>query len=419
MTQFYKQDLSNALDKFALSEEDLQQKVLGAKERIEHFITEIEQGDRPAFGVLLQDNDMAELEELNKKFHHEHIVVLGMGGSSLCGQTLLNFKGLFGQHHQRVQFVDNVDPQSVATLIQDLPLEKTCFLVVSKSGGTLETLLLLMLFVDALKAQNLSLKNHIVGITEPSGNALRQFLEAEDVPVFDHDPQVGGRFSVFSVVGGLPAVLGGVDVAKVYEGARRVLKDFLDNPFSCAPAMGAAFSVMALEQGKNIQVMFPYSDRLRKFSDWYVQLWAESIGKDGQGSTPVPAVGSTDQHSFLQLMMAGPNDKVMNIINIEPSSELKVSAEIADVLGQSYLKGVPVGEVLHTQAVGTADALQEAGRIVRRFSTPPLDEHVLGALMMHFMLETAIACFILDVDPWEQEDVEDGKKRTKAYLQQL
>ncbi|MAF32017.1 MAG: glucose-6-phosphate isomerase [Magnetococcales bacterium] len=385
------------------------------KNKISAFQQQLQEGDYPAFTLALRTEDVAALhvliENWQKKF--KHLVVLGVGGSSLGAQTLACFKGLFASTSFDVHFVDNVDPTTVDDLISHLPLEKTAVLSVSKSGGTLETLAQTSLFMQAFQAQNLNVADHLVGLTEPKSSPLRQLLESEQVPILNHPEEVGGRFTVLTLVGLIPAIAAGVDAVQIRQGAAQVLQSFLANPHQHPAVQGALLAT----GDKTIQYMMPYSDRLRKMSEWFVQLWAESLGKDGLGTTPVAAVGSTDQHSALQLLMDGPKDKLVTLIVPDCQNQgTAVEPKMAQKAGVDVLAGLTLGRLIYNQAQGTADALTAAGVPVRVFYTPALDEKVLGALLMHFMLETAVAGLVLNVNTWNQPGVEDGKKRTLGYL---
>jgi glucose-6-phosphate isomerase len=252
------------------------------------------------------------------------IVILGTGGSSLGGQTLAQLAGFAVagvgalRPPPQLHFIDNLDPDSFGTLLERLPYATTRFVAISKSGGTAETLMQTIAALSALKDAGLQTRipDIFLGITEPAksgrANGLRDLLGKYRVPMLDHDPGVGGRYSALTNVGLLPAAMLGLDVAAMREGAGLALASVLANkPAAQVPAaVGAALSVaLAESKGKSISVMMAYSDRLQRFTHWYVQLWAESLGKNGKGTTPLAAVGPVDQHSQLQLFIGGPRDK--------------------------------------------------------------------------------------------------------------
>tara|TARA_R110000868_G_scaffold262401_1_gene521003 strand:- start:174782 stop:176056 length:1275 start_codon:yes stop_codon:yes gene_type:complete len=419
MTQLYQYDDMAALGALSLKRDDLLDDIQEKEDKIEAFAEALKAGMFPGFSICHHKEDLAALNVLAQGWsgNFKHAVFLGVGGSSLGAQTLVSFMGKFAKHTIELYFLDNVDPFTVDQLIEQLPLEDTVVIPVSKSGGTIETLSQTMLFAEAFAVKNLPLSIHMLGITENKDNALRQFLTEYEVPILNHAEDIGGRFTVLTLVGMLPAILAGVDATAVREGAAEVLQDFYNDPINAVPTLGAAFAIRTGEMGRPIHYMMPYSDRLNKLSDWYVQLWGESIGKEGKGTTPVPALGSTDQHSALQLLMEGPLDKVVTIILPDCSNEGRmVNSVYAQLVDQPYLEGLTLGKLLYNQAHGTADALNANGVPVRMFYTQQLNEKVLGALLMHFMLETAVAGILLDVNTWDQPGVEEGKKRTMAYL---
>ena len=419
MANLYQYDDMVALNTLSINRTILENTVPHeVKEKLEQLVHGLDSGEFPAFSIASRHEDIAGLYLLaeNWKKQFTHLVILGVGGSSLGAQTLVDFQGNFSKKDMEIHFVDNVDPSTVDNLLENLPLEKTVVLTVSKSGTTLETVAQTLLFFEGFEKLGLPVDQHIVGLTEDKPNKLRGFLEAYNIPILNHPDDVGGRFTVLTLVGLIPAIVAGLNVGKIRKGAFDVLQEFIKKPFQSDSFYGALLSVYLSEE-KNIQYMMPYSDRLGKFSEWFVQLWAESLGKDGVGTTPVPAVGSTDQHSALQLLMEGPKDKLVTLIVPDSLNEgAKVSADLARKAGFKHLKGLNLGKLIYHQAQGTADAVSVSGVPVRTIYTQSLNEEVMGALLMHFMLETAIAGVLFDVNTWNQPGVEDGKKRTLEYL---
>ncbi len=260
------------------------------------------------------------------------VVFLGTGGSSLGGQTLAQLAGhaVPGvgalRDPPRIHFMDNLDPESYGALLDRLPLKTSRFVAVSKSGGTGETLMQTIAALDMVKAKRLDPQEHFLGITEPArpgkANGLRDLLAAHQIRMMDHDPGVGGRFSVLTNVGLLPAAVCGLDIGAIRQGAADALAPILAGkpPNEVPSAVGAALAV-ALAGTRTIAVMMAYADRLQMFTKWYVQLWAESLGKDGKGTTPIGALGPVDQHSQLQLYIAGPRDKLFTIVTASPAGQ--------------------------------------------------------------------------------------------------
>jgi glucose-6-phosphate isomerase len=357
------------------------------------------------------------------------VVFLGTGGSSLGGQTLAQLAGhavpgvsaLRGA--PRLHFIDNLDPETYGALLAQLPLATTRFIAISKSGGTGETLMQTTTALAAAQAAGLAARipELFLGLTEATTgkrSGLRALFETYKVSMLDHDPGVGGRFSVLTNVGLLPAAVLGLDIGAIRDGAAAALAPVLDNRAAAdvPAAMGAALSV-ALAQRKPITVMLAYADRLERFTRWYVQLWAESLGKDGKGTTPLAALGPVDQHSQLQLFIAGPRDKLFTIVTTGVQGQgPRIPAELAKLAGEPDFAGKTIGDLVAAQGRATADTLAKNGRPVRTIHIDRLNERSLGELLMHFMLETIIAARLMDVDPFDQPAVEEGKVLAKKYL---
>ncbi|MEE2971138.1 MAG: glucose-6-phosphate isomerase, partial [Pseudomonadota bacterium] len=308
-----------------------------------------------------------------------------------------------------------------SALFAALDLARTGFIVISKSGGTAETLTQFLACFDAVRGVvSGDAGAHFLAITEPNDNVLRRLAAAHDIATLDHDPGVGGRFSALSVVGLLPAMIAGLDAHAVRHGAAELLVPILagaaaeDTP----SAIGAAVSV-ALTRAKGVSqtVLMPYVDRLADFGLWYRQLWAESLGKGGQGTTPIRAIGTVDQHSQLQLYLDGPADKMFTMIMLDVAgSGAIVPPELTSDPALSYLSGRRMGDLMDAEQRATAETLIRNGRPTRIIRLATLDERVMGALMMHFMLETMLAAHLLGVDAFDQPAVEEGKILTRDYL---
>ena len=358
------------------------------------------------------------------------IVILGTGGSSLGGQTLAQLAGFAVpgvgalRAPPQLHFIDNLDPDSFQTLLARLPHATTRFIAISKSGGTAETLMQTIAALSAIQSQGLQTRipDIFLGITEPAkagkANGLRDLLGKYRVPMLDHDTGVGGRYSALTNVGLLPAAMLGLDVAAVREGAGLALAPVLaKKPAAQVPAaVGAALSV-ALSESKSISVLMAYCDRLQRFTHWYVQLWAESLGKGGKGTTPVAALGPVDQHSQLQLFIGGPRDKLFTVITVDGAGmDHGSTANSRRLAGEPGFAGKTIGDLVAAEGRATAETLAKNGCPVRTIHISKLDEESLGELMMHFMLETIIAAHLLGIDAFDQPAVEEGKVLAKKYL---
>jgi glucose-6-phosphate isomerase len=322
----------------------------------------------------------------------------------------------------RLHFMDNLDPATYGGLLAKLPLATTRFIAISKSGGTGETLMQTIAALDAVKAAKLDPHAHFLGITEPAkpgkSNGLRAMLGAHKIEMMEHDTGVGGRFSVLTNVGLLPAAVCGLDIGAIRAGAGDALAPVLAGkpPAEVPAAVGAALSI-ALAPTKPIAVLMAYSDRLALLTKWYVQLWAESLGKDGKGTTPIGALGPVDQHSQLQLYIAGPRDKLFTVVTGMPVGKgPRMTAELSKLGGEPDFAGKTIGDLVSAQGRATAETLAKNGCPVRTIHLPQVDERHVGELLMHFMLETIIAAHLLGVDPFDQPAVEEGKVLAKKYL---
>jgi glucose-6-phosphate isomerase len=359
------------------------------------------------------------------------IVFFGTGGSSLGGQTLAQLAG-YGvpgiavlRQPPRVHFMDNLDPLTFDALLKQLPHGTTRFVAISKSGGTGETLMQTIAALSMLKEAGLGARipDVFLGLSEPARpggkNGLRELLTQHKVPMLDHDPGVGGRFSALTNVGLLPAAVLGLDVVAVREGAELAIAPVLAKKKAAEvpAAIGAALAVTLAAKGKPINVMMAYADRLERFTRWYVQLWAESLGKDGHGMTPVAAIGPVDQHSQLQLYIGGPRDKLITVITTDGAGKgPRIDAAMAKTAHEPGLGGKTIGDLVAAQGRATAETLAKNGVPVRTIHLPRLDEEAMGELLMHFMLETMIAAQLLGVDAFDQPAVEEGKVLAKKYL---
>jgi glucose-6-phosphate isomerase len=373
---------------------------------------------------------------------HDHVLVLGIGGSALGTKALLNalrppaWNELDDEGREffpRLTVLENVDPTSVAAALDRIDPRRVLVNVISKSGGTAETMAQYLVVRAWLEqALGTAAYRHLVFTTDPSRGALRELAQRDRIATLDVPPEVGGRFSVLSPVGLLPAALVGIDIEGLLDGARVALDraeidDLQQNP---AALYAALHHEADQDQGARIHVLMPYTDRLRELAEWYRQLWAESLGKrvdrEGRtvhaGPTPVGAVGATDQHSQVQLFMEGPYDKAITFITIEnfgaevkipgppPGSPSGLPADLA------YLPGHTLGELLRAEYEATSSALAQMGRMNCTLSLPDLSARTIGETIMFFQLATGYAGIWYGIDPFDQPGVELGKRLTYAAM---
>lgn len=361
----------------------------------------------------------------------DDLIVLGIGGSSLGGLAIITalqhpYRALQGANGQgmRVHFVENVDGDSIAALLEVLDPKRTLVNVISKSGTTTETMSAYLICKAWLEAVvGAAWTEQIVATTDPQKGVLRPMVAQYGFKSLSVPPSVGGRFSVFSSVGTLPALLAGVDVVGLLRGAARANQEFNSQSLEGNAAMQFALAnILYAARGKNIVVLMPYSTRARFIADWFAQLWAESLGKihpDGHrtGTTPVKAVGATDQHSVVQLFMEGPNDKLIAFLRFESASRdtLIPNAEPAQP-DMNYLAGKSFQTLLNAEQAATANALRTMEKPNLTFALEALTAEHLGWLMQTLMLSTAIVGEIWGIDAFNQPGVELGKKFTYALM---
>jgi glucose-6-phosphate isomerase len=364
----------------------------------------------------------------------DDVVVLGIGGSALgpiALRTALR-KPLWNlldagerDMRPRLHVLDNLDPVTVAALLDRVKLERALFIVTSKSGGTAETMAQYLVVRDHIDRHKLRARDHVVFVTDPNKGALRPLAAADKIPALDIPPNVGGRFSVLSPVGILPAALIGIDTVKLLAGAGETAEGCLGEDLRQNPAgVFATLQFLAdSKEGKHIHVLMPYSDALRDMAAWFVQLWAESLGKqrkrdeDNVGPTPLGAVGATDQHSQVQLFMEGPADKTITFIAVpRKKGDVKIPKLHQDVAELAYLGGHTLGEVLDVERRATAGALARRGRPNMTLELDALDPWHVGALFMLFEAATIYAGALYGVNPLDQPGVELGKQFTYAML---
>ena len=381
----------------------------------------------PLFTQLDNKEDISAMHALGETIQEgaKRIVILGTGGSSLGAQVLVQINGwgtpasgMVKASGPEMIFADNLDGQSFDLLLDEAQLANTKFIVVSKSGGTAETMMQLSCALTALKKAGLNTAKHVSGIAGSGSNTLRDVAERAEFPLLPHSDGIGGRFAVLTNVGLLPALLMGVDPISVRQGASEALSSFMEAPVAEIPsAIGAAMQIAHAGNNRNISVLMPYTDRLERLGFWYRQLWAESLGKDGQGTCPVNALGPVDQHSQVQLYLGGPDDKLYNLItakNQHPGP--KALAEACDIPELSWLQGRSIGELVAAEAIATFTALKENARPVRHIEMQDVTGHSVGYILMHFMLETIIAAGLMDIDAFDQPAVEQGKIIAKKLM---
>ncbi len=376
-------------------------KVLPHKEALLRFKEAYKSKSLAPLAKVEQTEDLKVFEQATAKLMgYTDVLILGTGGSSLSGKTIC---ALSTAEKPRLHFLDNIDPTTFSALFKKLDKNKTGILVISKSGSTVETLMQLVVCLEFFGDQG----QYLI-VTEATNNPLKRLANSHGWPCLEHPMDVGGRYSCFSVVGMLPMILAGLDTRAYRKGGLETLQQALTED-SC-PALEAAST--ALHLGKPMSVMMPYADQLEFFCLWYRQLWAESIGKDGKGTTPIKALGTVDQHSQLQLYLDGPKDKIFTILTTKWD---QVGTPIKSQLIPEFT-GKTMGDLFAAEQKATYETLVRNSCPTRLITLDKIDEYHLGALMMHFMIETILMSYLLGVNAFDQPAVEEGKRLARKYL---
>jgi len=423
---------------------DIQHEFLEYRDKIRDILTSLNQRkDKP--GQWLQWMNLGYNEETVwyvKEFasmvkgRFDNVLVLGIGGSALGGiavteAVLKPYWNLLTKEQRnglpRIFFLDNIDPDSMNGLLQILDLKKTLVNVITKSGSTAETMSQYMIIKDLMEKElGDDYRKNIVATTDKKMGVLRQLADQEGYKTFVVPDDVGGRFSVFSAVGLVPFALVGLDIDQIINGIKDMdlaLKN--TDIFENIAAQGALINyLMDKKLGKNISVMMPYSSKLKYVSDWFVQLWAESLGKElnnsgervNAGPTPVRAVGATDQHSQIQLYNEGPNNKIITFIRVKNFDTTLEIPKIFEYTGVGYLGGKKINDLINAEADSTRVALTDYSRPSMTITLERADEYNVAQLLYMLEVQTAIAGELYNVNTFNQPGVEQAKNYTYALM---
>ncbi len=409
-------DIGNALaaaadpgiDRSAL--EELDERVAAAHERIERGRADGEFGY--AALNLPERTDPDEIREaVAPVADAETVLTVGIGGSALGARTITTALGPDAGANHLV--LDNVDPEHVRRVLDSVDLGSAAVNVVSRSGTTAETLANFLVVREAMDEAGVDWSERTVVTTGESG-PLAELATEHDLPRLAVPEGVPGRFSALSAVGLVPAAVLGIDLDGLLAGASEAADGLAPSLFDC-PAYAYGATAVALEnRGATINAFMPYSERLEPFAEWFAQLWAESLGKEGRGQTPARALGATDQHSQLQLYRAGRADKLVTFLRPRERPEQRVPDVEHDDL--AYLAGTDLGELLDTELRATEASLAEAGRPSVRVEIDALDARGLGSLLYGMEAACVLAGELTDVETFTQPAVEWGKEAARDAL---
>lgn len=368
--------------------------------------------------------------------HFDNFLLIGIGGSALGPKAL--FKSTCHTFHNdlpkekrnapRCYFEDNVDPDRMYDLLENLDLTKTCINIISKSGRTIETLSQAMILIDRLKKEMPEdWAKNIVITTDQDAGLLLQIAKRYQIKTFYIPKEVGGRFSIFSPVGILSGAVCGCDIEAMLRGARDMDERCkTPNIYQNHAYLYAVLQyILMTKKNKNICVMMPYADCLKFVSDWFSQLWAESLGKklDAEGNvvnvgqTPVRALGSVDQHSQLQLYAEGPYDKVVTFIRVNAfHHKVNITNPFPEEEELKFLDGSSLNKLINSELAAISYSLTQVKRPSIIIDLPDCSEYYLGQLFMMLEIATVFAGYMLNINPFDQPGVEHGKVSIYALM---
>ncbi|MFU8867533.1 glucose-6-phosphate isomerase [Natronococcus sp.] len=407
-------DIGNALASVASpgvsrdSLERLDEQVADAHERIEDGMANGEHGYEAL--NLPERTDPDEIRTaVEPVADAEALITVGIGGSALGAATITDAL----ESDTETVYLDNVDPAWVTAELEALPLENTAVNVVSRSGTTAETLANFLVVREAFEDAGVDWTERTIVTTGDSG-PLRDLSERHDLPSLKVPDGVPGRFSALSAVGMVAAAVCGHDLEALLSGAAAEADTLTGSLFEC-PAYAYGATSYALDaRGAGMNAMVPYAESLETYSEWFAQLWAESLGKDDLGQTPLRALGVTDQHSQLQLYRAGPRDKLVTFVT--PGESEDRSIPDTDVDDLAYLGDSTLGELLSAEFEATEASLAAAGRPNVRVELDGVDEYELGGLLYGMEAACVLAGELYGVNTFEQPAVEWAKKATRGLL---
>lgn len=376
----------------------------------------------------LVHQDTSSYKEYASSVKQKHIVVIGIGGSTLGTYAIYKFLKHSRNLTKKLHFLESTDPIELKSKVENIDLEDALFIVISKSGTTVETISIWKYINSLVKCD----ASNTVVVTE-NDSKLNKYAQTNGMKSFEIPKNVGGRFSVFSAVGLLPLAVVGLDIDELLRGTKSIYDGFFDEISSQAENEGSA-KERILKKARffseyknkfNINVVFSYSSRLEGFNKWYIQLWGESLGKidindTKQGLTPVGIIGPIDQHSFLQLIVEGKRDKTVTVVKVEDfHNELQIpGVRLKGLEELSYLENLNFSYLINEQADATIQALNDLNDIpCDVISMDGVDEYSIASLMYEYELLTSVVAKFLYINAYDQPGVEAGKIILKKKLQ--
>jgi glucose-6-phosphate isomerase len=388
--------------------------------------------DKIGFLSLLEDTEMVkEIKALAAKYQaskYKDIIIIGIGGSALGARAIKQAFAYTTKSKTNVYILDNIDATVFTATVQKIKPQSTLVIAISKSGETVETMAQLFILMNEFKKTVglKSLNKHFVFITSAGSGALYLLSQKYNIPVLSIPQNVGGRYSVLSTVGLFPASFMGINITELIDGGKKIKDAFVKGKGMNIGEVAIIYYLMHKQLNKNIMVFMPYSSLLTDFTEWIAQLWAESLGKkhsrDGKevytGSTPVRALGVTDQHSQLQLYKEGPADKLITFIEIDKVNikEKKIVPFPPVDVEFGYLFGKTLDTLLHAEMNATRMSLINSARPSITISVTELSPKTLGELFVFFELLVVFIGYLYQINPFDQPGVEEGKRILKQLL---
>ncbi len=368
----------------------------------------------------LPNQNVEKILNFSNSITKRNIVIIGIGGSSLGTKAVYDFLRYSKKTDKKLHFCESTDPVLLNSTFNHLDLKDTLFLIISKSGSTIETV---SIFKYILTKVELSRGNFV--IISDKGSPLENLAIDKGLPYFEIPQNVGGRFSVLSTVGLVPLAIIGVDIQKLLDGAKKI-KDSFFNKKSAFTDIVTKASFYAKNVTKyNVNCLFSYSESLRSFNDWYIQLWGESLGKRQRhsylnvGLTPIGLIGPTDQHSFLQLIIEGTRDKSVTFVKVK---DFDVHMQIPDISiphleKLDFINNTDFSSLINKQADSIIESLAKKGDIpLDIIEIDAISEETIGELFFYYELLTSTVAKMLDINAYDQPGVEDGKKILRGYF---
>ena len=388
-----------------ISDEDIFNEIVREKEHIGYY--------------NLVHQDTTDFKEYASSIKQKNIVVIGIGGSTLGTYAIYKFLKHSKTLTKQLYFLETTDPIDIKSKVESIDLEDTLFIVISKSGTTIETVSIFKYINSLVKCD----KNNTLVITE-NDSKLNSYAKTNGIKTFEIPKDVGGRFSVFSAVGLLPLAIVGINIDELLNGTKEVYTSFFEKKEYYTRLLKKARFFVEYKNSFNINVVFSYSSRLEGFNKWYIQLWGESLGKvdinsTRQGLTPIGIIGPIDQHSFLQLIVEGRRDKTVTVIKVDDfDSNLTIPNIKLDGLEElDYIDNIEFSSLINKQADATIESINNLNDIPCDVITiDGVYEKSVAALMYEYELLTSICAKFMYINAYDQPGVESGKIILKDKL---